>query len=216
MQLDGTILMLQTGLIKRILTDLSLSDSVSSKVTPASEILAPNKDSPPVDHSFNYRSMLGKIMFLSSDTRCEFSLANHQCARFSFDSPRVPHGIALKRIGRYLLDTRDKGMIIRPTKDIALDSYADADVAGLFSSSDPKDPKSVISRPGFVITLRGIPVAWVSKLQVESVPSTMEAEYTSLSQALRVLLPLLAWSWTKSLHPDISNKNLNPSSNPLF
>ena len=189
MQPDGTILMLQTGLIERVLTDLSLSDSSSSKTTPSSDILGPHKDSPPFNHIFNYRSVVGKVMYLSSNTRCELSVSNHQCARFSID-PRLPHGVALKRIGRYLLGTRDKGMIIRPTTDLTLDCYADADFAGLFSSSDPNDPKSVKSRSGFVITLGGIPVSWASRLQTETALSTMEAEYISLSQALRVLLPL--------------------------
>ncbi|KAI2509575.1 hypothetical protein MHU86_4836 [Fragilaria crotonensis] len=188
-QADGSILMRQTGLIERILVDLNLSDSTSSKPTPASDILGSHKDSPPFDHSFNYRSVLGKIMYLSSNTRCELSVSNHQCARFSVD-PRVPHGVALKRIGRYLLGTRDKGMIILPTTDLTLDCYADADFAGLFSSSDPNDPKCVKSRTGFVIILAGIPVAWVSRLQIETALSTMEAEYISLSQALRMLLPL--------------------------
>ncbi|KAI2510177.1 hypothetical protein MHU86_4209 [Fragilaria crotonensis] len=188
-QPDGTILMAQSGLIARILTDFGLSDSASSKVTPASEVLGPFKASPPFDEHFNYRSVLGKILYVSSNTRCEITLANHQCSRFSID-PRSPHGVALKRIGRYLLGTRDKGMIIKPSKDLTLDCYADADFCGLFSTSDPDDPKSVKSRSGYVITLGKIPVSWGSKLQTETALSTMEAEYISLSQALRVLLPL--------------------------
>jgi hypothetical protein len=186
---DGTILMSQTGLIERILLDLGLTESTSFKSTPATEVLAPFKSSPPLMDNYNYRSVLGKIMYLSSNTRCELSLANHQCARFSID-PRAPHGIALKRIGRYLLGTRDKGMIIRPTTDLSLNCYADADFAGLFTSSDPDDPKSVKSRSGFVITLSSVPVSWSSKLQTETALSTMESEYISLSQSLRVLLPL--------------------------
>ena len=190
MQPDGSILMRQTGLIERILADFGLSDSTSTKQTPAAEILTPHKDSPPLDHTvINYRSSIGKIMYLASNTRCELTVANHQCSRFSND-PRVPHGKALKRIARYLLGTRDKGMIIRPTNDLTLDCYADADYAGVYSSWDPNDPKSVKSRTGFVIILGGIPVAWVSRLQVETALSTMEAEYIALSQALRVLIPL--------------------------
>ncbi len=181
--------MSQTGLIERILNDLGLSDSASSKITPAAEILGPFKASPPFDEAFNYRSVLGKILYVSSNTRCcEITLANHQCARCSID-PRSPHGV-LKRIRRYLLGSRDKGMIIKPTKDVTLDCYADADFAGLFSTSDPDDPKSVKSRSGYVITLGQIPVSWGSKLQSETALSTMEAEYISLSQALCVLLPL--------------------------
>jgi hypothetical protein len=188
-QPDGTLLMSQTGLIERILVDFGLTDSASTKITPAAEILGPFKASPPLEDTYNYRSVLGKILYVSSNTRCEITLANHQCARFSID-PRTPHGVALKRIGRYLLGTREKGMIIRPTKDLTLDCFADADFAGLFSTSDPDDPKSVKSRSGFVITLGKIPVSWGSKLQSETALSTMEAEYISLSQSLRVLLPL--------------------------
>ena len=45
-QPDGTILMAQSGLIDRILSDFGLSDSASSKITPASEVLGPFKASP--------------------------------------------------------------------------------------------------------------------------------------------------------------------------
>jgi hypothetical protein len=139
---DGSMLMSQTGLIECILTDLSLKDSASSKITPAADILGPFKASPRFEESFNCWSVLGKILYVSSNTRCEITLANHQCARFSID-PRSPHGVALRQIGRYHLGSRKKGMIIKPTKDLTLDCYADADFAGLFSTSDPDDPKSV-------------------------------------------------------------------------
>jgi hypothetical protein len=128
-------------------------------------------------------------MYVSANTRCELSFANHQCARFSIN-PRKQHGTALKRIGRYLLGTKDRGTIIHPTDDLVLNCYADADFAGLFTSSNPEDPKSVKSRTGFVILLGTTPIAWVSKLQSETALSTMESEYIALSQALRVLLPL--------------------------
>jgi hypothetical protein len=181
--------MSQTGLIKRILVDLGLADSTSTKATPAADILGPFKTSPPFEESFNYRSVIGKIPYMSSNTRCKVTLANHQCARFSIN-PCSPHGAAVNRIGRYLLGSRNKGMIIKPTKDITLDCYADANFAGLFSTSDPNDPKSLKSRSGYVIMLGQIPISWGSKLQFETALSTMEAEYISLSQALCIHLPL--------------------------
>ena len=176
--------MLQSRLIERVLVDFGLTDLTSLKVTPAADILAPHKSSAPFEEHFNYCSVLGKVMYLSSNTRCELFLANHQCSGLSID-PCMPHGVAHKRFGRCLLGTRDKGMIIRPTKDLTLDCYVDADFAGLFTSSDPHDPKSVKSRSGFVITLGSIPVAWASKFKTETALSTMETEYISLSQALR-------------------------------
>jgi hypothetical protein len=128
-------------------------------------------------------------MYLSANTRPDIAFANHQCARWSID-PREPHGIAIKQIAKYLLKTRMKGMIMKPTKDLTLDCFADADFAGMFKRSDPDDSKSVKSRSGFVITLGGIPVSWHSKLQTETALSAMESEYISLSQAMRVLLPM--------------------------
>ena len=188
-QPDGSIHLLQTGLIERILADLDLTDSTTTKNVPAVDILGPHKDSAPLRGPYNYRSVLGKMMYLSTNTRPDIAFANHQCARFSID-PREPHGVALKHIAKYLLKTRDKGMIIKPTQDLTLDCWADADFAGCWKRSDPDDPKSVKSRTGFVVTLGGIPVSWHSKLQSETALSTMEAEYISLSQAMRVLLPM--------------------------
>jgi hypothetical protein len=128
-------------------------------------------------------------MYLSGNTQCELSFANHQCSRFSIN-PRNTHGTALKRIGGYFLETRDKGTIVQPIDSLTLNCYVDADFAGLFSSSKPNDPCSVRSRTGFVILLGTTPTTWVSKLQSETALSTMESEYIALSQALRVLLPL--------------------------
>lgn len=71
-----------------------------------------------------------------------------------------------------------------------MNCYVDADFAGMFTLSDPEDPRSVKSRTGFVILLGTTPIAWASKLQTETALSTMEAEYIALSQSLRILLPL--------------------------
>ena len=53
------------------------------------------------------------LKYLQGTTRTDISMATHQCARFTND-PQLPHEQAVKRIGIYLLDTRDKGMFYRP------------------------------------------------------------------------------------------------------
>ena len=186
---DGTITMLQTGLINRILNVLGLSESDRTKSTPAAEPLGAYKESRPRHEQWNYRSVIGMIQYLASNSRCDLAFANHQCARFSHD-PREPHEKAVKHIGRYLLGTRDKGMIIRPSADLTLDAYADADFCGLWKVESADDPKSARSRTGFVITLGNIPVVWVSKLQTETALSTAEAELIALSTCMRSLIPL--------------------------
>ena len=79
-------------------------------------------------------------------------------------------------------------MAITPSKRLGLDLYADADFTGLFQAEDPKDPVSVKSRTGWVVTFGGIPVTWSSKLQSEIALSTMEAEYIALSTGMRELV----------------------------
>ena len=73
----------------------------------------------------------------------------------------------------------------------AIDCYPDADFAGLWGHEHPQDPHCARSRTGYVITLAGCPILWVSKLQTEIALSTMEAEYVALSSACKDLFPVM-------------------------
>ena len=77
-----------------------------------------------------------------------------------------------------------------PTDNRKVDCYVDADFAGAFAVENPQDPISVKSRTGYVITYRGSPLLWVSKMQTQVALSTMEAEYVALSQSMRDLIPI--------------------------
>ena len=89
-----------------------------------------------------------------------------------------------------MLGTRDKGLVLTPTKEITLDMYADADFAGMWNSNaNEQDPLRVKSRSGHVILLGNCPLLWSSKLQSEIACSTMEAEFIALSAAMRDLIP---------------------------
>ena len=81
-------------------------------------------------------------------------------------------------------------MVFKPSDNLSLDCYADADFAGLFKYENLQDPRSARSRTGFLITLGGSPVVWASRMQTEVATSTCEAEYIALSTAMRQLLPL--------------------------
>ena len=98
--------------------------------------------------------------------------------------------MALKRIGRYLIGTKDKGLILNPSKNLDIDCFVDADFAGLWGSEPAHEPISVKSRSGWVIMVGECPVLWASKLQTNIELSTMQAEYVALSSAMR---DLLAW-----------------------
>ena len=130
-----------------------------------------------------YRSVIGKLNFLEKSTRGDISYPVHQCARFASD-PRASHAEAVKRIGRYLMGTKDKGVILDP-KVNSFECYVDADFCGNWNPETASDdPATAKSRTGYVIKYAGCPVIWQSKLQTEVTLSTTEAEYVALSAAL--------------------------------
>ena len=131
------------------------------------------------------------LLYLSGHTRPDLAYSVSQVARFMFN-PKHSNEIALKRIGRYLIGTKDKGMIIKPTASIGIDAYPDADFAGLYGYESNDDPVCVCSQTGFVITVAGCPIYWSSKLQTETATSTMEAETIALGSCCRELLPIIA------------------------
>jgi hypothetical protein len=128
-------------------------------------------------------------MYLSSNSRPDIQFAVHQCARFT-QNPKRSHGDAILRICCYLQGTKFKGLRFKPTSDLKLDCYCDADFAGLYNVEHHQDPVCAKSRTGYCLTLGDCPVLWVSKLQTEIALSTTEAEYVALSQAIRELLPM--------------------------
>ena len=69
----------------------------------------------------------------------ELELSVHQCGQYAHN-PQAIHEAALKRIGRYLANTKDKGIILTPTDDLKIDCFVDADFAGVWSYEDPNDP----------------------------------------------------------------------------
>ncbi len=81
-------------------------------------------------------------------------------------------------------------MIYAPDSKRGLEVWVDADFAGGWNPEEAGDADNVYSRTGFIIYYAGCPIYWQSKLQTEIALSTAEAEYISMSQALRETIPL--------------------------
>ena len=184
----GTIPLTQTGLIDKILDDMGMQES-NIKYTPAEkQPLHKDLDGSPCCEEWDYRSLVGILLYLPDSTRLDIAYAVHQCARLSHN-PKASHEVGIKNTARYLRGTRDKGLIMNPeVENLKLDLYADADFAGLFKTEDKLDPISVKSRSGVLLNFGGAPVCWSSKLQSEISLSTLEAEYIALSQGMRELV----------------------------
>ena len=185
------IKLLQSGLIDRIIAALNLEPSNSQGCqSPAPvESLPMDKDGTAFDDSFNYASVVGMCMYLCNNSRPDITFAVNQCARHSH-RPTQKHAEYLRRVGRYLVATRDKGMIFSPKSNLKINCYVDADFAGRYGFDDDQDPHCVRSRTGYVIYVGGCPIVWKSSMQKLVSVSTLEAEYIALSTACRDLLPL--------------------------
>ena len=186
---NGLIKLYQPQIIDQILEDLGFNDRTAPKGTPAVPSVKLGRDigGQPHSESWHYRSIIGKLNFLEKSTRPDLAYSVHQCARFSND-PKESHSAAVKRIGKYLIGTRDKGIILNP-KGHSFDTFVDADFVGNWDRVNADvDPSTAKSRTGFIVMYGGCPVHWASKLQREVALSTTEAEYNALSEALRSVI----------------------------
>ena len=195
---DGTIVMRQEGLTKRIVEALFLDDkTVTSVRTPAVDFLAIDTEGKQPLGLYNYASVVGMLNYLQGHSRIDIGFAVSQVARF-VHSPRRSHELALERIGRYLKGTLDKGLVLKPllfdpdNRQLKMDIYVDAAFACGWGTELGTNPDSVKSRTGYIIEVMGCSVIWCSKLQTSIATSTMESKYTALSMALRAAIPMIA------------------------
>ena len=113
----------------------------------------------------------------------------HQAVRFTYN-PKVSHAKAIKHICCYLKGTLTDGLMLHPGSNMNVISWVDANFCGLYGTEDVHDSTSVKSHTGYIITVANCPAIWVSKLQTESALSTVESEFTALSQSMHSLIPL--------------------------
>ncbi len=95
----------------------------------SSKPLLRNPRAEPFDAHFDYRRVIGKLIYLEKCTRIDVTFATHQCARF-LSEPKDVHGKAVKWIGRYLAGTRDRGLVLKPDMRKGFEVYVDASFVG--------------------------------------------------------------------------------------
>ena len=134
--MEGKVVLSQTGLIQRILSVMNMTDC-NLKYTPVNKVpVGKDLEGNPCLEDWEYRLLVGMMLYLAGSTRPDISFAVHQCAHFSHNLSRI-HEIALKHIEKYLQGSKDKGLILSPDRNkLQLDLYADTDFADLFVSED--------------------------------------------------------------------------------
>jgi len=212
---SGTMEWTQPIFTASVLKDLGLDGEDSKnppkvKTTPANSttILTDFKDDKDHDKKFDYSQVIGKLLYLEKSARPDISCAVHQCARFC-SNPKMKHAEAVKRIGRYLLATKDKGLIMQPNKE-GMECWVNASHASEWSNkSATDDPNTARSRMGYVITYAGCPMHWAAKMQTEIALSSTEAEYIAISQSMREVIPIM-WLLQEAADQGINFTNTKP------
>ena len=120
----------QLFLIQRIIESLNLEDVTTQKrATPVIKpLLYKDSNGKPRIKNWNYRSLAGILTYLQGTTLPDILMVVHQYARFS-GSPTLTYKRAIIRIGRYLIKTKDRGLICKVKKEKGLEYYVDADFA---------------------------------------------------------------------------------------
>ena len=97
----------------------------------------------------------------------------------------MSHTEAVHHIVRFLIGTRNEGIILQP-QEVSFECFADADFCGLWNKDTAEeDSNTAKSRMGYMLTYAKCPLVWASKLAGPFYLSTTEAEYVTTSEALR-------------------------------
>jgi hypothetical protein len=141
----------------------------------------------------NYRSIVGKIMYLTTKLAPELSNAARELASH-LSNPGKEHWDALGRCVGYLKQADNLSLTYRPPRELRSISLCDSDYA-----KDENDRKSVSGR---INTVGGTITNWTSKKQSTVALSSTEAEYHSLSDCAQESI------FTQNLLREVMNMNL--------
>lgn len=123
------------------------------------------------DKMTDYRSGVGKMLYLVKLTRPDLGNSVRECSKF-MDQAGSPHMDALMRLIKYVQSTAHHGLFYtaeQPKTVVNLMAYVDSNYA-----TDTENRKSIT---GFLIYMNGCLIAWKSKQQGSVTLSVSEAEY---------------------------------------
>ncbi|RDX71499.1 hypothetical protein CR513_49143, partial [Mucuna pruriens] len=169
---------------KPISTPLPTNFKLSSKMSPSSEEERMEMSRVP------YASAVGSLMYAMICTRPDFAQAVGVVSKF-MGNPGGEHWNAIKRILRYIKGTSGVALCYGGS-ELLVRGYVDSDFAG--------DVDKRKSTTGYVFTIAGGAVSWLSKLQDVIALSTTEAEYMAATQACKEAI------WIKKVMEELGHK----------
>jgi hypothetical protein len=151
--------------------------------TPGQGIVRPTQEEDKISQEDQtlYRSGVGMLLYLVKQSRPDIANVVRELSK-CMDGATPAANKELKRVIKFVLDTRNYGLkiepIVRKTEDnwdIVI--YTDSDYGG--------DKESRISVTGYIVYLLGVPICWKSKSQRSVSLSSSEAEFISLSEGAK-------------------------------
>jgi hypothetical protein len=122
-----------------------------------------------------YANAIGSLMYVMVSTRIDISHAVRVVNRY-MENPGKENSTVVKWVLRYLRGTSDYYITYKIHCELVY-GYVDSDFAGDFDK--------IRSASGYVFTLPGRAISWMSKLQNIVSLSTIEAEYVAASRACK-------------------------------
>ncbi|KAE8691518.1 Vacuolar-sorting receptor 1 [Hibiscus syriacus] len=196
---SGTLMLSQTEYINKVLSRFNMQNAKPVS-TPLGVHFRLSKDQSPKTEEerahmvkMPYASAIGSLMYAMVCTRPDIAHAVGAVRRY-MNNPGKIHWEAVKWILRYLWGTTNKALCFKGG-DTILTGYVDADLAG---NVDIRR-----STTGYVYTLGGTAVSWVSQLQKIVALSTTEAEYFAVTEASKEMV------WLQSFLEELGKKQEN-------
>ena len=177
-QSEGGIFINQAKYIKEMLKkfDMEGNKSISTPMSSSCK-LDQDESGKSVDQKL-YRGMIGSLLYLTA-SRPDIMFSVCMCARYQAN-PKESHLVAVKRIFKYLIGTKNIGLWYSKESSLNLIGYTDSDFAGC-----KLDRKSTSGSCQF---LGENLISWFSKKQNSVALSTAEAEYVAAGSCCAQIL----------------------------
>jgi hypothetical protein len=140
-----------------------------------------------------YSSAVGSLMYAMVCTRLDISHAVRVVRRY-MNNPSKEHWEAIKWILRCLRGIANHALCFGGSETV-LQGYVDSDMAG--------DKDSRRSTIGYVFTIGGTTVSWISKLKKVVALSTTEAEYVAATESSKEMI------WLQRFMEELGKKQEN-------
>jgi hypothetical protein len=147
---------------------------------PGVQVERPEENDPKLSptEQTTYRKGVGMLLYLVKHSRPDLSNAVRELSKV-MDGATKEHLRLLFRAIKYVLSTKERGIMVKPNTDSGVIAYVDSDFAG-----DKGNRRSIT---GYVVHLFGVPIAWKSKQQGGVTLSSSEVEYYAISEVAKEL-----------------------------